>query len=194
MRWLVVGLLLGLTPAGIGLLGAQLLSLLEAILAPAPGRGRRPVAFRYRAAPLLVNEGERAAWHLLSTMPLGAQAVCPKVRLEDIAEAAGQDRWRLRGYTRARHVDFLLVDARWQPLLVVEVDGGSHDRRERRRADDLKDRVLASAGIAVLRLRVGTDWRAQLAAWAAPPPVRGGAQALAPARAVIPPVTRSTQR
>ena len=134
-----------------------------------PDRRERALGptFRFRrAASLLRTPGERAAWKLLHELALGAHAVCPKVRLEDIAEADGPDWRRLRNYVRARHVDFVLVDDDWQPLLVVEVDGPSHATGKARANDALKDRILASAGIPLLRLRHGTDWRAQLTAWA----------------------------
>lgn len=134
------------------------------------GRGRRRGAAlrhgaRYEASPLLVNASERAAWHLLHELPLGAHAVCPKVRLEDVLEAQGPHRQHLRGHVKSRHVDFLLVDEGWRPRLVVEVDGASHLREDRIARDRLVDGALASAGIPIVRLRVGEDWRAALRPW-----------------------------
>lgn len=132
---------------------------------PAPAPGSRPLpAMAYRAAPLLVDERERTAWRLLRDLA-GALTVCPKVRLEDIAGAFGPDRFRLRGFVKSRHVDFLLVDEDWRPVLVVEVDGGSHGRADRQRRDRIVDGVLAAAGIPVLRLLAGADWRGQLEDW-----------------------------
>ena len=73
--------------------------------------------------------------------------------------------FRLRGYVRARHVDFVLVDADWQPLLAVEVDGASHADPRARETDALKDRILTAAGIPLVRLRPErASWPRQLAA------------------------------
>lgn len=121
--------------------------------------------YHYASTPLLVNASERAAWGLLRELPLGAYAVCPKVRIEDFITASGAERNRLRGYIKSRHVDFLLVDADWKPLLVIEVDGSSHHRQERKARDELIDRVLKSAGIPIVRLRVGENWRDRLMEW-----------------------------
>lgn len=135
----------------------------------APVRKARPAArpFRFRRADsLLRTPGEHAAWELLHELTRGAYAVCPKVRLEDIAEADGPDWRRLRNYVRARHVDFVLADRGGKPILAIEVDGPSHATGKARASDALKDRILTSAGIPLLRLRHGTDWRAQIIAWA----------------------------
>lgn len=134
----------------------------------ATGEGRRrPGGMRYAPVPLLVNESERAAWRLLHELPLGAHAVCPKVRMEDFLNAQGPEWHRLRGHVKSRHVDFLLVDEEWRPILAVEVDGASHDRPDRSYADAVKNQAMDVAGVSVLHLRVGEDWRAPLLAWRA---------------------------
>jgi very-short-patch-repair endonuclease len=37
---------------------------------------------------------------------------------------------------KSRHVDFLVVDRNWYPQMVVEVDGSSHERPDRRTRDE----------------------------------------------------------
>jgi hypothetical protein len=120
---------------------------------------------RFRASPLLLNASERAAWHLLHELPLGAHAVCPKVRLEDVVEAQGPRRRYLRRLVKSKHVDFVLVDPDWRPHLVVEVDGASHLGEDRRARDELVDAVLASAGVPIVHLRVGEEWKDVLRPW-----------------------------
>lgn len=166
-----MGLAGGLLIIG-GIIGVG--ALLSRPLVAAAGRARPRAAaepaFDYQATPLLVNASERAAWQLLTQLPLGVHAVCPKVRLEDFAKAGGRgspQEQRLRNHSKSRHVDFLLVDADWRPVLAVEVDGRGHADPATRQSDAVKDRVLAAARVPVLRLAVGTDWRSQLLAWAA---------------------------
>lgn|GEM_PF-6602361 len=122
---------------------------------------RRPATPRYEATKLLVNGSERAAWQLLQELPLGAHAVCPKVRLEDFLTPKGAEWYRLRGHISSRHIDFL-VDEDWRPMLAIEVDGSSHDKPGREYADAVKDAALAAAEVPLLRLRVGEDWRPRL--------------------------------
>ena len=129
----------------------------------------RPIRFLYDAAPLLASRGEEAVWALLHELNLGQAAVCPKVRLEDIVRVRDglpyRDTLQLRGYTRSRHADFLLVDDRLMPMLVVEVDGPHHIQRDQRWRDAVVDGALHSAGIPVLRLHYGEDWRNRLLHW-----------------------------
>ena len=77
----------------------------------------------------------QAAYRDAILQPQAARAGCPKVRLEDVVRATGPEWYRLRGCTKARHREFLLVDSAWMPLCVVEVDGPAHEERGRHRAD-----------------------------------------------------------
>ncbi|MGH3164855.1 MAG: DUF2726 domain-containing protein, partial [Trebonia sp.] len=117
---------------------------------------RRPIGASFLRVPLLVNKSENWAWKFLERRKwrLGAIAVCPKVRLEDVINAVGGEP-AARGRIKSRHVDFLLVDGAWRPLLAVEVDGSSHDSPERRERDAMVDGMLADAGVPVLHLPVG---------------------------------------
>jgi hypothetical protein len=126
---------------------------------------REPVGDRldYRPEALLVTAGERAAWHTIrKCMPAWAHAVCPKVRIEDFLSAGGDgrgDRWRLRGYVKSRHVDFLVVDERWLPRLVIEVGRCSG------LASQVWRRLVGEAGRSVqISRRVGTVLRGRLRA------------------------------
>lgn len=106
-----------------------------------------------------MNADEDRAWRFLLAWARHLDCtVCPKVRLEDFIEAWGPERQRLRMEIKSRHVDFLLVNRAWQPVLAVEVDGGVHLRPDRRREDERKNAVLAAAGIDLLRLPADGAW------------------------------------
>jgi len=49
--------------------------------------------------------------------------------------------------------DFIVCDAAANPLVVIELDDKSHDRKDRIEADAKKDRAIASAGIKMARIR-----------------------------------------
>jgi hypothetical protein len=121
---------------------------------------------RFQPVALLRSASERAAWDLLRRTDLGQAHVFAKVRLEDVVEVkAGDERARQIGRNRikSRHIDFLLTDAASRPILAVEVDGGSHRTARAAEGDELKNQVLARAGVPLVRLRVGEDWAAVLA-------------------------------
>jgi hypothetical protein len=168
----VMGMLVAVALAAglLRLLAARLPALRQSRSRPSAAADRGTDArgrLDYRAVPVLVTASERAAWRAIADVrPAWVRAVCPKVRIEDFVAAGGEDRndhWRLRGHVKSRHVDFLVVDAEWLPRLVIEIDGSSHERADRRRRDALVDAALASAGIPMLRLRHGDDWSVRLA-------------------------------
>ena len=146
-----------------------------ALIASVAGKTRRRWAVDdnlrrviFRSEPLLVNAAERSAWDVLNRTDLGHAHVFAKVRLEDVVSAHAQDgmtRSSARGHIKSRHLDFLLTDAAFQPMLAVEVDGGSHRSERAAAADAMKDQILAAAGVPIVRLRVGADWSAALAEW-----------------------------
>lgn len=128
------------------------------------GRNRTRAPVFFRAERLLVNPSERQAWDLLQRANLGHTHVFAKVRLEDVVSAHSTD-WRSRmsgrGRIKSRHLDFVLTDADFQPMLAIEVDGASHQTERAAIADAHKNRILASAGLPLLRLRVGEVWQWQ---------------------------------
>lgn len=72
---------------------------------------------------------------------------------------------RARGQIKSRHLDFVLTDAHFRPILAVEIDGGWHASTRAMIGDDVKNGVLAAAGVPLLRLRVGSDWQAAVEDW-----------------------------
>lgn len=122
----------------------------------------------FRAEPLLVNQSERSAWDFLSRADLGQAHIFAKVRLEDVVSASAADsstRNSARGRIKSRHLDFLLTDADFRPILAVEVDGRSHRTERAATTDEMKNQILAAAGVPLLRLQVGADWNAAVAQW-----------------------------
>ena len=73
-----------------------------------------------------------------------------KCRLVDVVD----DRANYKRIS-AQHVDFVLCHGtRYTPVVVVELDGDTHDNNKQRQRDDKKDAALASARIPVVRVRI----------------------------------------
>jgi len=51
-------------------------------------------------------------------------------------------------------LDFVICDSNSTPLVVIELDDPTHEKASRIAADEKKDKVLASAGIPIFRMRV----------------------------------------
>jgi len=122
-----------------------------------------------QSAPLL-NVSEQSVFERLSVLlhGTGFQAT-PSVRLLDFLDVGGNDRaseslrYRLMG-----HVDVLIVDRQYRPVVALEIDGPSHTLPRQVRRDRVKNEALAAAGIPLLRIpalgrRTGQDLDRQLA-------------------------------
>lgn len=82
-----------------------------------------------------------------------------KVRLEDLLRLPrgiyGRRKMQLRGWTRSRHIDFVLCDSQSiRPLVAIELDDSSHEREDRIEIDKRKDKILEDAGLPLLRVKV----------------------------------------
>lgn len=85
-----------------------------------------------------------------------------KVRLADIARTAHAEDYdtymRYFGKVKAKHVDYVLCDDEFLPLVVIELDDSSHSNKRNHENDLLKDAVLESIGIPVVRVPVASSY------------------------------------
>jgi hypothetical protein len=113
---------------------------------------RRAMPYTRRDA-LLTNCELRFYRVLLRAVPAGV-TVFAKVRLMDVVQVPDYAWKQYGGQGSGMHCDFVLVDAETTKiLLVIELDDKSHWGDEARMRDGFKDAALASAGIALLRVK-----------------------------------------
>jgi very-short-patch-repair endonuclease len=82
--------------------------------------------------------------------------IFPQVQISSLVYAKGYDKvqYGARKNTTQKTVDFVICDKTLiQPLLVIELDDDSHARPDRRARDESKEKILASAGLPLLRYR-----------------------------------------
>ena len=77
-----------------------------------------------------------------------------KVRLLDLVEPRrGQQKYKTYFYKiQAKHVDFVLCDAKLVARWVIELDDTSHRRADRAERDTFVDEVLMSTGYTILHM------------------------------------------
>ena len=86
--------------------------------------------------------------------------VFPKMRIADIIETEGG-----YGYTFRRnkilpkHIDFLVCDSRFKPVIAIELDGKSHNKHDRIVRDEFVDKLFEDCKIKLLRVNVGGDFK-----------------------------------
>lgn len=117
----------------------------------------------FEAAPSLwVNGAEASLFNCLQRHLPRGHHIHVKVRLEDIIrvrrDVNPKARWSLRGRVKSRHVDYLITNRAGRPVLVIELDGASHNPKNPSEADKVKTALFAAAGIPLRRIRVGEDF------------------------------------
>lgn len=82
-----------------------------------------------------------------------------KVRLLDLLEPVkGNPKYKTYFYKiQAKHVDFVLCDAKLVARYIIELDDSSHDTEDRKKRDEFVDKVVTSVGYQIIHVRTITD-------------------------------------
>jgi len=119
---------------------------------PAPARQKTP----YRLKPHVLTQHESKLYTDLLPVTHGTSLIIlPKVRIADFIYCQQGTRNYYAWFNKisAKHVDFLICDTMFRPLLAIELDDKSHDRTAGIERDRFVDAVYSDAGLAVLHLR-----------------------------------------
>lgn len=115
----------------------------------------------YQPREVLLSQGERAFYHALRRAVAGRCPIMCKVRLADIVTCDDAAWAKGYGWLIARqHVDFVLCDPFTMKVrLAIELDDRSHARPKRQKRDQFFDKVLAAAGVPLLRVTARACYR-----------------------------------
>ncbi len=92
-------------------------------------------------------------------------SVFPKVRLGDFIEVDLPKGQRLPYWNKikSKHVDFLIYNYQTATVaLAIELDGNSHNHIATKKSDSFKDKLYPAVGLELVRVRVGTDFAAEV--------------------------------
>ena len=117
-----------------------------------PLEGLQPKSARIEYKPkgqFLLSKEEAAFFDALTRSIPPSFYICLKVRIADLIEThlARDDPhfWNYQSKINQKHIDFLLVNhTDTAPLLAIELDGGSHNDRERAKRDSFIDDTMPS--------------------------------------------------
>jgi len=122
------------------------------LIAPAPGTRLAALRHEYTSKPLLTAVEERFFRVLAAVSGDRVHVVC-KPRLADFIQHTDG----LAGFNHIsqKHVDFLVCrPGDWMPMLGIEVDDSSHNRKDRRERDTFVNNLFAHIGVPLLRIGV----------------------------------------
>ncbi len=112
--------------------------------------------FPYKLRDDFLSPAELSFYHILQQAAGDWALICTKVSLGDLFTAKVKDYSAFRTYTNKidrKHVDYLLCDPKTvRPLLGVELDDGSHRRRDRQQRDNFVDQVFNAARLPLVRV------------------------------------------
>ena len=117
---------------------------------------------RYNAAALLTPT-EAAFYPVLDDIARrhGLLLFC-KVRLADVAKTAHAENYntymKYFGKVKSKHLDFVLCGSDFVPVVVIELDDPSHENKPNRENDMLKDVVLESIDLPLIRVPVARHY------------------------------------
>lgn len=87
--------------------------------------------------------------------------IMSKVRLWDIfyVSKGTENRKSYENKIRSKHIDFLLCDSNTlSPLVAIELDDKSHNRKDRQKSDEFKNKLFMVTGIGLLRFPVQKEY------------------------------------
>ncbi|QDS94646.1 Topoisomerase DNA binding C4 zinc finger [Roseimaritima multifibrata] len=118
------------------------------------GPGSKNQDLPYRVRDNFLSAAELAFYRVLEQAVGQTYSINNKVRLWDVLYVPRSDESRkYENKISSKHLDFLLCDPiTMQPVLAVELDDASHDRKDRQDRDAFLDQALATAGLSILHI------------------------------------------
>jgi uncharacterized protein DUF2726 len=103
----------------------------------------------------LLSKAEQSFFEILRNVALD-HIVFAKVRLADLVEADERHRsWQANfNRVRSKHIDFVICDLLFRPVVAVELDDKSHLLPHRRERDEVVDRLFAAVDLPLARFSV----------------------------------------
>jgi hypothetical protein len=101
----------------------------------------------------LLSKAEQSFFEILRNIALD-HIVFAKVRLADLVAADERHRYCHFNRVRSKHIDFVICDLLFRPVVAVELDDKSHRLPHRRERDEMVDRLFAAVRLPLARFSV----------------------------------------
>lgn len=114
--------------------------------------------YPYKARPIL-SPCELDFYNLLRNCISSHTMLFSKVRLWDVLDVT--EKTNSISYTnkiRSKHVDFIITDKSGFPLVVIELDDKSHNKKSRKERDEFVNKALAAANINIIHVKTAASY------------------------------------
>lgn len=113
----------------------------------------------YRKRSSVMNSSEEAFFFELKKQLPEGYYIFPKMRIADMIDAIhGSGFYFRRNKILPKHIDFLICDSHFKPIVAIEVNGGYHNSSSQKDKDLIKKEIIENAGLAFEIVNVGSDF------------------------------------
>ena len=118
----------------------------------------------YRKRSSIMNKSEMAFFFELQKQLPEGYHIFPNMRIADIIDAVdGKGFYARNKKIMPKHIDFLVCNRYFNPIVAIEVNGSSHLRQDRIESDQLKREIFKDAQLPLEFVDVGTDFASSVA-------------------------------
>lgn len=118
----------------------------------------------YKKRSSVMNRSESAFFFELQKQLPHGYYIFPKMRIADILETvSGKGYYHMRNGILPKHIDFLICDSYFKPIVAIEVNGGYHNNPNQQEKDHIKKKILENAGLSFETVNVGSDFSQSIA-------------------------------
>jgi len=115
---------------------------------------------QYRAVSSVFDKREVMLFQELKKQMPDGYYIFPKMRLADIMETTATGREFHGQFNRIskKHVDFLICNQNYKPVLAIELNGSSHQTAQARKSDEFKQKTFEAIGLRLEVVQVGSNF------------------------------------
>jgi hypothetical protein len=113
----------------------------------------------YRKRDFVMDKREMAFFHELERQLPSEYYIFPKMRIIDMIDATeGQGLRYRKNKIMPKHIDFLICNSYFNPVVAIELNGSSHNRPDRIERDNLVSEIFKVANLPLEIVNVGADF------------------------------------
>jgi hypothetical protein len=123
-----------------------------------------PEESAYKKRSSVMSRSESAFFYELKKQLPSDYYIFPKMRIADMIDTVdGKGFYFRRNKILPKHVDFLVCNEYFKPVVAIEVNGNSHNRADRVERDVLVNEIFKNAKLPLETVNVGTDFSSSIA-------------------------------
>ena len=114
----------------------------------------------YKVKHRVLNISEASFFYILEKEIGDDFFIFPNMRIADVLQTVnGEGYYNRLNRILPKHIDFLICDLQFRPLLAIELDGKYHNSDAQKEKDRQKDEIFKKAGLPLRRVVVGSDFQ-----------------------------------